>query len=235
MKTVIIGDIHGCLEEFETLLEKCNIEEDDRLILLGDLMDRGPESYGVFQKVKQMKETMGENFVLVRGNHEEMLRDAIVYGNDIDWKRNHGRDTMKSFGNDRFLLMDCADWIEANMPYYYENDRFQCAHAGVYGSDIRDVDKDTLLWDRDMLQLNTYCGKLTIVGHTPIQVPLYFDGLRHDPVILPYGEWKDLPHHGIIDIDTGCVYDNKLTAMVIEDERYRLEYSKKKKKRKEES
>ena len=231
MRTIIIGDVHGCLTEFTELLEKCEIGSEDRLILLGDLMDRGPKSREVFEKVCEMKESMGDRFYLVRGNHEEMLLDAVINKDESLWKSNGGTKTKFSFGPGKQKLIECADWIKVNMPYYQEFENFQCAHAGVYGEDIKDVDLETLIWDREMLQLNCYHGKLTIVGHTPLNVPAYLDGLRCDVSYPPYEEWLPLPKYGIIDIDTGCVYDGKLTAMIIEDDRYRLEYVKNKKKK----
>lgn len=85
MKTIIIGDIHGCFTEFTELLEKCEIGSEDRLILLGDLMDRGPKSREVFEKVCELKESMGDRFYLVRGNHEEMLLDAIINKDESLW------------------------------------------------------------------------------------------------------------------------------------------------------
>ena len=85
MRTIIIGDIHGCFTEFTELLEKCEIGSEDRLILLGDLMDRGPNSREVFEKVCELKESMGDRFYLVRGNHEEMLLDAIINKDESLW------------------------------------------------------------------------------------------------------------------------------------------------------
>ena len=51
MRTIITGDIHGCFDEFEELLKKVNLMPVDKLIILGDLFDRGSNSYEVFQKV----------------------------------------------------------------------------------------------------------------------------------------------------------------------------------------
>ena len=55
MRTIIIGDVHGCAKELSALLDKVKADpEKDRLIMLGDLFDRGPESYEVFQIVKKL-------------------------------------------------------------------------------------------------------------------------------------------------------------------------------------
>lgn len=120
MRTIIIGDVHGCFKEFAELLEKCEIGSEDRLILLGDLMNRGPKSREVFEKVCEMKASMGDRFCLVRGNHEEILLDAVLDQNESLWKSNGGMKTKSSFGPEKQKLIECADWIKVNMPYYQE-------------------------------------------------------------------------------------------------------------------
>ena len=55
MRTIIIGDIHGCNKELCALLDKVKPEKDDQVILLGDLFDRGPESWEVFHTVKSLQ------------------------------------------------------------------------------------------------------------------------------------------------------------------------------------
>lgn len=66
-RTLVVGDIHGCFDEFLTLLEKAEITEHDRVVSVGDLIDRGPKSAEV---VRYFAERPGR-FFAVRGNHEE--------------------------------------------------------------------------------------------------------------------------------------------------------------------
>ena len=73
MRTIIIGDIHGCNQAFTALLAKIQLGAEDRLVLLGDLFDRGPESWEVYQTVQRLASGRGERFVLLRGNHEDYL------------------------------------------------------------------------------------------------------------------------------------------------------------------
>ena len=62
---IFIGDIHGCLDEFNELLNKLSYDpKEDRLILLGDLIDRGPDSVGVVRKARELR------LECVMGNHE---------------------------------------------------------------------------------------------------------------------------------------------------------------------
>lgn len=66
MRTVVIGDIHGCLEEFDELLRVAEFKQwKDDLVLLGDLVDRGPDPVGVVRRAQEL------NARAVLGNHEE--------------------------------------------------------------------------------------------------------------------------------------------------------------------
>ena len=74
MRTIIVGDIHGCYRQFITLLRKVNYKKNkDKLILLGDLMDRGPSSYEMLQWAIKWKEENKDHFFMIRGNHEQMI------------------------------------------------------------------------------------------------------------------------------------------------------------------
>jgi serine/threonine protein phosphatase 1 len=77
---------------------------------------------------------------------------------------------------------------------------------------------ETLIWGRD----TDYEGKLLLTGHTPYKVPLYFCG--SSPVgEITEGMWGRLPARGMIALDTGCVFGNRLTGMVIEGDRFKVE------------
>lgn len=69
MRTIIIGDVHGCLDELRILLQKMNLRTDDRLVFLGDLVDRGPDSAGVVQFARSL--SWQHSVKLIQGNHEE--------------------------------------------------------------------------------------------------------------------------------------------------------------------
>ena len=104
------------------------------------------------------------------------------------------------------------------MPLYYKDERFQCVHACLKDEDPAKNDPETLSWGRD----TEYSGKLVLTGHTPYKIPLYFNG--SDPMgVINEGVWGRLPETGMIALDTGCVYGNRLTGMVIEDDRFIIE------------
>ena len=69
MRHIIIGDIHGCIDELKMLIQKLELQQDDHLYFIGDLIDRGPDSVGVVKYVKALSEDYA--VVLILGNHEE--------------------------------------------------------------------------------------------------------------------------------------------------------------------
>ncbi len=83
-----ISDIHGCLDAFEKRLEQINPElqkEGNRLVLLGDYIDRGPDSYRVLNRVHSLQKQYGdEKIIVLKGNHEAWFEDFLA-GRGRDW------------------------------------------------------------------------------------------------------------------------------------------------------
>ncbi|WP_029201685.1 metallophosphoesterase [Oribacterium sp. NK2B42] len=224
MKKVIIGDVHGCYEELLSLLDQLKINLSvDKLIFVGDLIDRGQDSFKVLQLIKSLKEKNPENIVYLRGNHEQMMLDCVLHNTDYNWLRNGADATMASF-DDVDLMLETAKWIECNTVFYYEDPQFIAAHAFYDESYLSSPFLiDRMIWDRTHLERNLYSGKLLIIGHTPLKSPIYqiAEGTI-SPIILPYNMEMDIPQNGMIDLDTACTFGNKLTAMIIEDDKFYL-------------
>lgn len=223
MKTMIIGDIHGQSEQFDGLLKRMRFSsETDNLILLGDLIDRGRNSFGVVQRVMDLKEEMGARLVILRGSHENLFlsherKDKLL------WYLVGCRATVRSFlenGEELFLY---ADWFRKNTVLYYVGDRFQCVHAAVENKPPTLQNEYTLMMNHSLAKKNQYRGKLTMIGHLSLPQPTYFDGSGGNGKPLPYGQTLMLPEHGIICLDTGCGRKRRpLTGMVIDEDEYRL-------------
>lgn len=82
-RVVIIGDIHGCFEELVELLNRCSVDENTNVILVGDLVNKGPYSAEVVAFARRNK------FLSVRGNHDEAaLKDLHARGNKYDYVKN---------------------------------------------------------------------------------------------------------------------------------------------------
>ena len=225
MRTIIIGDIHGCYKEFITLLRKIKYKKNqDRLILLGDLMDRGPFSYEMLHWANKWKKENSGRFFLIRGNHEQMiLEQSKELETRLIWRAVGKTATIRSFAKHKDRMENYIPWITQNMPVYHIDNGFQCVHAGIQDEDFEKNPLELLVKDHSWSKKNLYSGKFTIIGHTPLEAPTYYDGSKNPGILLPYHEWNPLPEKGALCIDTGCVYGRKLTTMIIEDGQYYLE------------
>lgn len=222
LKTFVIGDIHGCDAQLNSILNKLRPDpETDRLILLGDLFDRGPESWEVFQTVQDLAEDFGDRFILLRGNHEDyLLSDKLSFMENLVWVRVGKNDTVKSFKRHGEKMDVAIPWIKEHAQLFYKDEKFQCVHAGIKIEPIEANDKYTLVHDHSVVVQNKYSGFLTITGHIALESPYWFAGDGRTAEALQYGRRRHLPGHGVICIDTGCGKEGKLTAMVIDEENH---------------
>ena len=172
MRTIIIGDIHGCDQTFHTLLDKVKPSQEDRLILLGDLFDRGSESWEVFQTVQKLEESLGERFVLLKSNHEDyLLTENLTFSQKMMWDRVGRRATIKSFKQHCARMEDSRPFLQAKCQLFWRGEDIQAVHAGIKVNPIEDNDLYTLVHDHDVVLQNKYSGPLTVVGHIAIDFP----------------------------------------------------------------
>ena len=99
---------------------------------------------------------------------------------------------------------------------YYENEDAIFVHAGLVHEKPEENSMHDLIWDREMAHGRQYDGKLVIFGHTETEEVTYRSPDDTKLQMLP-GEIYELPKQGCINMDTGCVYGQKLSALVIEN------------------
>ena len=159
MATYVIGDVHGRPVLLDQLID--NLPWDiarDKIVFLGDLIDRGPDAPGVVERVMELTRA-NPNVVVLRGNHEQMMLDCLDYG-DLQWliPENGGLATLRGYGLNLEELKDVSDiqipdaHVEflRNLPYYHEDQQAIYVHAGLIpGEHPSDTDPDVLIWTRD--------------------------------------------------------------------------------------
>ena len=96
MRTLVVGDIHGCLTALKKLLELADLQPGDRLITLGDMIDRGQDSRGVLELLMDLHRR--EVLTPLRGNHEMMFLEAAQNSSRTWLDTAGGRATLMSFG-----------------------------------------------------------------------------------------------------------------------------------------
>jgi len=215
MATYCISDIHGCLDEFNALVEKINFNpEYDTLYILGDVIDRGDYPIGCLQYIMKNKSMQ---FIL--GNHERMMLDYFDEANN-----EVGKDMWLHNGSDSTEIQllalpkeERAALLEylKTCPLYKTIDvngrAFFLSHAGL---DVRKpIPKQTvhnLTWSREsFLQKRALKTHICIHGHTPTH---YLNVGENDCSV-----WVDMRHKDKICIDCGCVYGGAMAALRLDD------------------
>ena len=194
MRRIFVGDIHGCLEAFDRLLERVEFDAgSDVLYPVGDLVNKGPDSIGVLRRVMDL------NAQPVLGNH------------DLAWLH-------------RGRIKDAAlvDWLSAQ-PVVRVFDDLVMVHAGLHPDwtleDLENLDAD----QRDYAVSVRYCdpaGRRPPSDWPPPNSP-FVPWDRHYAGDLPvvFGHWARRGFDRtdrVIALDSGCVYGGGLTAWIAE-------------------
>jgi len=204
MKKFVIGDVHGNYEELMDLLDKINpILRQDKLIYLGDYIDRGPQSYKVIRFLIDLQNKYGkEHVVLLRGNHEDMAIENIEHGR-IDCFNGYDI-TFMDFIKNNDSIENYYEFFKG-LPLYYEDESFIYVHGGIKpGIAMEKQDDYDLLWIREEF----FESSLTFIK------PVIFG---HTPTINIIGTFSPFIKKDRIGIDTGIVYGGRLTALEIHD------------------
>lgn len=219
----VIGDIHGCLDLLDRLIEAIYRDAGERgteslTVTVGDYIDRGPDSRGVIDRL--MANPFPGRYVALKGNHEAMmesfLADPSLGGL---WQYNGGLETLHSFGvrmtRDWNNFVRAADALRA--AFTPEESRFLASlrlsltagryficHAGVRpGVPLDQQSEEDLLWIRDeFLCSEMDFGKIVVHGHTP----------SPEPEVMP----------NRINVDTGAFASGRLTCAVLENGGHRF-------------
>ncbi|MEX0965743.1 MAG: metallophosphoesterase [Bacteroidia bacterium] len=183
-KITIIGDPHGCFDTFQALLDQIE-KKHNRIVVIGDIVDRGPDSYSLFEFMENSDTEM------ILGNHEFMFlnRNENERFNDL-WIKNGGEITLDSFENHldsksliRKRLADMEEWVQ-KLPLFIEvsneEQRLLISHAGIskmnYDLHAGDLSmcfqlpywhEESCLWTRK--ELAEISDVTQVVGHTPIE------------------------------------------------------------------
>jgi serine/threonine protein phosphatase 1 len=235
-RTFAIGDIHGDLEALEKALALLPaLDKEDTVVLLGDYVDRGPDSARVIDFVRHdLPKRVPGKLVVLRGNHEDgWLRVASggwpefvipVPNGCLAMLRSYqrrevkedeipSREDLATMQLGEFIPTDVIDWMEA-LPYFYEDEHAIYVHAGLVEKNGKwlhpsETENQTqLLWVRTMRFFQGYRGKRVVCGHTATEnlPPELSSFTPEDPLDMWVGE-------NVCVIDTGCGKGGFLTIL----------------------
>lgn len=218
-RDIVIGDVHGCLDELDDLLSALGLLG-DRLVFVGDLVDRGPDSIGVLRAVRDLRA------VCVMGNHDEWY---VRCANHESKRRLTGTPNPLA-RHPKFALYeqmseDDIDFL-ASLPYLHRIDeRTVVVHAGFRpGVPVAEQER------RDMLRmryLRRATGEMWNMKSDELLTPdvaAFWTEVWTGPEDVIYGHHPSksgtvrTENAGAVcwGIDTGCCFGNKLTAWVRE-------------------
>lgn len=225
-----IGDVHGCYKELLSLEEKIVLDGlqfrgRKIIVMLGDYIDRGPQSARVLDHLLAPP-PKGFLRVCLAGNHEvAMLNYLDGYLSRDSWLAVGGRETLFSYGVDperlsslyassdevdrrirEVIPVDHIDFLRS-LPVLLCSEKFVFVHAGIRpGIDLVAQDEQDLLNIRDeFFDAAHLLDRFVVHGHTPVDIPR-LDGRR-------------------LDIDTGAFHTGRLTAVRIAGKYGRLIFS----------
>jgi serine/threonine protein phosphatase 1 len=219
-----VGDIHGRLDLLDDMLRLIDEDMTSRrpkktfIIFLGDLIDRGPDSAGVVERLRTYR-PLGAKPVFLGGNHEEVLLRILAGDKGVlpSWLKFGGAECAESYGidPDRLRRMDeesALRLVRSAVPRSHIEfldsfaDTFRFGdylfvHAGIRpGLALEDQDRHDLRWIREpFLSDAKEHGFMVVHGHTIVE--------------------RVIEGPNRISIDTGAYHSGVLTALAVEDDR----------------
>ena len=216
--TYIVADVHGEFNLFLNMLKTISFSNSDRLIVLGDAIDKGDDSVKLLQYIKSTP-----NIQMIIGNHEyEFLKHYYAVMKNADATPDNVLKKLKEYFIDGELLdWETVDWLET-LPFYIEEKDFIGVHAGVpITSDgklkpLIEATREQLVYDRTFKDHDVFpiTDKCVFFGHTPT-----FYSTNKDNIILfkkRGSNTKTVRDYCKIQMDTGTWLHGVLGCFCIE-------------------
>lgn len=173
MRTLAIGDVHGCSVALDALLAFVKPGPRDLVVTLGDYVSRGPDSRGVMERLVEMSKV--GRLVALRGNHEQMMMDARESPGDLGlWTMCGGDAALRSYAtiDEEGNLVDVPDdhwhFLDHFCLNYYETATNIFVHAGLHpGTPMHEQPTYLLRWEFFNDPAPHDSGKVMVCGHTP--------------------------------------------------------------------
>ena len=231
-KTYVCTDIHGMLDKFLDVLKQSKFDYDnDTLINIGDICDRGSDSFGVVEELLKIK-----NLIAIRGNHDWAWLEFIESGFENHPLPNHGAfECLESYrNNEDYLVNPCKEnlvpkshltFYRGQLPYHIDGQNRLFIHAGLNLEErIEEQTEDVFCWDRSLIYKAMSCGhndrlndvnnfKQIFIGHTPT-----INWQKKGKNIT-----KPIYKGQVVNLDTGaCFAGGKMTLIDITTDKHKI-------------
>jgi len=217
-RLAVVGDIHGCADLLENLLAQLETAAPERLVFVGDYIDRGEDSARVLERLHTLARAEGSRAVFLKGNHEEMMLHFLDApgAQAARWLRHGGLQTLASFGIGGFgarpdearavqardalaraLGPEMLAWLRA-LPTSFTSGNIAVVHAAANpGKPIAAQSEQALLWGHPAFATTPRTDGVWVVhGHTIV------DAVQ--------------PEAGRIGVDTGAYATGRLSAALLD-------------------
>ncbi len=189
----VIPDIHGCLKTFKALIDKISLTKDDSLYLLGDYIDRGPNSSGVIDFILELQ-SEGYNVNPIRGNHEHEILDAFNEYDTPTFKFYVRRFKSIDLLDSEFKIKEPYLSFMSNLPFYIELPDCYLVHGGIDFSKENPFENlhRILVLRRTNYDSGKAKNKKIVVGHQPTHLSEIKNAIDKNDSVIP--------------LDNGCIY-----------------------------
>ncbi len=230
----VMSDLHGEFDKFKAMLEKISFSADDELYILGDIIDRGPNSVEILKYIMPMP-----NVYPILGNHEVMAYNVLKklltditeanFSTQIDsnamldiieWQQNGGATTMKQFSSlSKAERMELLEYFEEFLKYEAvdtDDKTFILVHAGL--GNFQKGKKLSQYSLAELVETRPDCEKQLFEDESIFVV------FGHTPTKAINGKWEIYRSHNNICIDCGAHYGGRLACLCLDtDEEFYID------------
>ncbi len=209
MNTFAIGDIHGMYKQLKSVLQKSKFDyENDKLIILGDIVDKGTRTKECVDELLKVKHR-----VFVEGNHDTHFKRWIAGKHRrVAWRIIGGMATMRSYGKRAKVPIEHKEFFEKAQLYYVEEDLL-FVHGGI--NPRKKLEEHEPNYFRNDRKLIKFAKKQQVPGYNHI-----FIG-HTSTQIVKIGSRKPITYHNLTLLDTGAsLPGGKITIMNVYSREY---------------
>jgi len=205
-RLIVIGDVHGCIDELEKLFKKVSLKSNDQVLFLGDLINKGPNPKAVLGLAREI------HALSITGNHEYRLLRHFHNPGDV---------LLKPYEQETLNALDQKDWNYISSMTLHMTFGRKPDHVFVHGGFLPKIP-----WQKQSAEVVTHLQKIDAKGNMKKRREyrrghFWTSFWDHKPHVV-YGHTprkKIYRTKYTLGIDTGCVWGGKLTAWVLQEDR----------------
>lgn len=225
-RTLVVGDIHGANKALVQCLERCNFQEDDTLIQLGDVADGWSEVPAVVETLLGIK-----NLIAIRGNHDDWAIQWMKFGVPPNmWLKQGGQATYNAYQDEKLRSRHLRDFFDKQAFYYVDEQNRAFVHGGYVNHDGLGNDRQsTYMWDRELWTI-AMSGKsgfraLFKDQRLPRRLRAHKEIYIGHTTTMGWDESVPMNACNVWNMDTGAGFNGRLSIMDVDNKEFWLSNS----------